>query len=577
LPLPVYDLIVQDDKDVNIGVMTHITQKNSSSDQRPRIALITNHGYAGVDIPLGGAPDTGGQNFYVNSLATALEESGWEVTIFARGGFPFFNSDKIREETEKLSEHVRYVYIPGGGNTFLRKEDIAIALDEETAWLQNFINKEATALGVEPWNYYEIVNTHYWDAAVIAVKLVERWRDRAAQAFLAKTADGKLTSQLKQFSDDDAHRLGLSREIHFHVGEIAMAAIPESDPKEIIEALTAQSVNFDPGFDPGADKRPITTAITLGEMLCDLLQVDALNLTDTLDRIDTHVWTPHSIGIIKERNFWDKDTETIRGLKFRERDTHEQVICNRTPLFCSTSPEIWRTLVSYHGVPPEHIFDFPPCIDARIFRPRKKDELGDVYRYLAKQSGIDEEKLKNSLIVFETSRMDRTKRKDVLLQAFAKVAKNRDDVYLFIGGGPAGNPIFKSLEKLKETLPALKGRGFLLGFIPDDVLEPLFSAADLFVSASEMEGFGMSVSQAAAAGVPVVSSDLIPFATQFSKGAAVVVEAGNVDGFANAIERLLGDESERRERAERLLEVAGELDWVATAIRFISWFRDTHL
>ena len=73
---------------------------------RPEVALITNHGYAGVEIPLGGAPDTGGQNFYVNQLAEALERLGYAVTIFARGGFPFFESDRVREGTEQLSEHV---------------------------------------------------------------------------------------------------------------------------------------------------------------------------------------------------------------------------------------------------------------------------------------------------------------------------------------------------------------------------------------------------------------------------------------------------------------------------------------
>ncbi len=59
--------------------------------KRPDIALITNHGYAGVEIPFGGAPDTGGQNMYVNSLAKALDALGYRVTIFARG---YFVSDR---------------------------------------------------------------------------------------------------------------------------------------------------------------------------------------------------------------------------------------------------------------------------------------------------------------------------------------------------------------------------------------------------------------------------------------------------------------------------------------------------
>ncbi len=48
---------------------------------RPEIALITNHGYGGCEIPYGGAPDTGGQNVYVNTLAGKLEKLGYKVTV----------------------------------------------------------------------------------------------------------------------------------------------------------------------------------------------------------------------------------------------------------------------------------------------------------------------------------------------------------------------------------------------------------------------------------------------------------------------------------------------------------------
>jgi glycosyltransferase involved in cell wall biosynthesis len=101
--------------------------------------------------------------------------------------------------------------------------------------------------------------------------------------------------------------------------------------------------------------------------------------------------------------------------------------------------------------------------------------------------------------------------------------------------------------------------------------------ADVFVSASEMEGFGMSVSQAAAAGVAVVSSDLIPFATQYAPDSAVVVPAGDITGFAEAIEHLLTHEEERKDRAAKLLKVAQKLDWEATAERFASWFLESQV
>ncbi len=545
-----------------------------TTSERSRIALVTNHGYAGIDIPVGGAPDTGGQNFYVNSLAEALDEAGFDVTIFSRGGFLEFESDKIRTGIDQMTPHVRYVYVPGGGKKFIPKEDIAVALDEQVVWIEQFIEMEAREANILPWEFYEIINTHYWDAAIITLRLIERWKNKAALAFLSEAVDGKFAPHIKKRDNDQINRLCLSREIHLHLGQLAMEVAGTTSLRECIYRLTGASLDIGIGFHPEEqDKIDFLKTIRLGKALTKLITVDNRNLFDALAHVDTHVWTPHSLGIIKERNFWEKEWDVLRRLKFRERDAHEQLVCKHTPLFCSTSPEIWRAMVSYHGLDPISIFDFPPCTDSRIFYPRPEEELTEVRRFLSKKSGIDSQVLRDSLIVFETSRMDHTKRKDILLGAFAEVAKKRNDVYLFIGGGPEESPVFKSLQKQIETVPALKGRAFLLGYVTEALVEPLFSAADLFVSASEMEGFGMSVSQAAAAGVAIVSSDLIPFATQYSKDAAVVVPAGYQHGFATAMDRLLSDGEERSRRAAQLLEVAAEFDWVTTANRFVSWYR----
>jgi glycosyltransferase involved in cell wall biosynthesis len=551
-----------------------MSNEDAKRNSRARIALITNHGYAGTDIPVGGAPDTGGQNYYVNALADAFDQAGFDVTIFTRGGFPFFESGRMREGIEKMSDHVRYVYVPGGGDTFLRKEDIGIALDEEVLWMERFIAEEARARGVLPWEYYEIINTHYWDAGIIAVKLVERWQDTVVFDFLTKTANGVFAPELVQYAGEERHRLSLSRELFLHLGEMAKNVTESDDPQEVIQQLTGTDVTIDATCELGSDKCDFLESIFIGNALIPRLHHDGVDLKTSLNRVDTHVWTPHSLAIIKERNFWGKDPQIVRSLKFRERDAHEQVVSNRTPLFCATSPEIWRAMVAYHGLNPETIFDFPPCIDGRAFHPRSETELTEVHAFLSRVSGISVERLTSSLIVFETSRMDTTKRKDLLLGAFSEIADHRDDVFLFIGGGPVESPVYKSLKAQIESTPGLRGRAFLLGFVSEEMVEPLFSAADLFVSASEMEGFGMSVSQAAAAGVAIVSSDLIPFATQYSKDAAVVVPAGYQHGFAEAMDRLLSDGEERSRRAKQLLEVAAEFDWVATAKRFINWYHE---
>jgi glycosyltransferase involved in cell wall biosynthesis len=563
--------------------------------KRPDIALITNHGYAGVEIPFGGAPDTGGQNMYVNSLAKALDALGYRVTIFARGGFPYFESDRIRNEPEYLTEHVRYIFIPGGGDKFIRKEDIAIALDEQTEWLDNFVRQEAKDRGCKPWELFEVVNTHYWDAAVLGMRLVERWRNDIVADAVNKLLSGAVPGELLEKFYAERHWRALGEAPACHLGSLLISnegspATPiiqrvrmaaskwatvfgRKNGNEIDQLVGAVAYALAEVRDKMAPALHVLAASeALGVALLDLSQDITEKLEHDLETVDRHVWTPHSLGALKEDNFRDKPPEVVRPLKFCERRDHERAVCDQTVAFAATSAEIGERLLTHYHVPQDQIFYFPPCVDKQVFRQYSAKELDKTYGYLAEVSGVAVEKLKSGRIVFETSRMDHTKRKDLLLEAFAMVAKDRDDVYLFIGGGPEKD-LFKSLSKLRDSKPELKGRAILTGFIPEEHIGPLFSLADIYASASEMEGFGMSVLQAAASGTAVVCSDLVPFVVQYVPEEAAVVPAGEVFDFAQAVQDLLDDDSNRKERARQLAEKTQAFDWEAQAAAFLDYLR----
>jgi glycosyltransferase involved in cell wall biosynthesis len=171
--------------------------------------------------------------------------------------------------------------------------------------------------------------------------------------------------------------------------------------------------------------------------------------------------------------------------------------------------------------------------------------------------------------MFEASRMDSTKRKDVLLNAFAKALENMDqNCLLLIGGGP-NNDEFKSLKEIIDNTPVLKDKAFLLGFIPDDFLPKLFGSCDIYLTASEMEGFGMSVAQAAVAGKPIVSSDMIPFTNFFISDEAIIAPAGDIDAFAEGIRFFVGHKEERKKRGMKAKEKALEMQWESLAKNFI--------
>ncbi len=464
--------------DLNPGGRTSTMTKPPD---RPEILLITNHGYAGAEIPIGGAPDTGGQVVYVNALARALAEIGFEVTVMSRGGFPGWDGGPIREGTEPICEHARYLFVPGGGDEFIPKEEISVALDEQAEWIIDHVLERARRRGVEPWDVYELVNTHYWDAAVLGDRLME----------------------------------------HFYRWS----------------------------------------------------QVKKPSLQTFRGRVSRHVWTPHSLGAIKEANFAAKPVEVRRALRFCERRGHERMLADRLRLFASTSPEITDSLCRDYRVLVDAIVDFPPCVDTASFRTYPDDDLDVAYRFLSEHSGIASRDFRWARIVFEASRNDQTKRKDLLVDAFERACADQPDTYLVIGGGP-DNGVHQDLLRRQAASPVLRERMvLLLGRIPDEVLYRLFSLAELYVTPSEMEGFGMSAAQAAAAGTALVASDRVPFATQFVPDHAVVVRAGIVDELARAIRGLLDDREDRERRAAALAAATAELAWVPVARRFLDQLR----
>jgi glycosyltransferase involved in cell wall biosynthesis len=166
--------------------------------------------------------------------------------------------------------------------------------------------------------------------------------------------------------------------------------------------------------------------------------------------------------------------------------------------------------------------------------------------------------------------MDRTKRKDLVLAAFAEIAAKHPDCYLLIGGGP-DNEVFESLHRQLEFTSRLKGRAFLLGAIPDEFIGPMFSVADIYATASEMEGFGMSVSQAASAATPVVSTNTIPFSIHHAPDQALLFEPGDKRGLVDALDLLLSDPAELARRGQEIEKTLEELDWTTRAGDFLAY------
>jgi glycosyltransferase involved in cell wall biosynthesis len=100
------------------------------------------------------------------------------------------------------------------------------------------------------------------------------------------------------------------------------------------------------------------------------------------------------------------------------------------------------------------------------------------------------------------------------------------------------------------------------GVLDEAGLADRLSAKPVFVSAARYEPFGLAVLEAAAAGCPLVLSD-IPTFRELWDGAAIFVAPGDDAGFAAAVRPTLDDTAERlmagqaaRQRAERFTPLA---------------------
>ncbi|MBN2343122.1 MAG: glycosyltransferase [Deltaproteobacteria bacterium] len=553
----------------------------SNETERELVALITNHGYAGPKPPIGNAPDTGGQNVYVNDLAMALEEVGYDVYVYTRGGFPEFDSTLMREGEAKMSDYVRYVYIPGGGDEFLPKEEIGIALGEQVEHLYEHINGLGQQMNRKPWDVFEFINTHYWDAGVLGYELVERWQADFIFERIQSYFGDKLDKKVVDDHYRERHLRAVRHNWQYLIGRLALRSYGvDIDVNDSPSKMHKQCMSALEQIDPGLRRYSVTllsrlqrahwpvftinkttvASVAVGHLLADFLGNMGVLCPADIYKLNRHFWTPHSLAPIKERNYLEYGWDRKRSLQFVERKHHERVVCERTPLVVSTSEAISKTLVSHFNVHPDRIIYFPPCVNNE-YRPRVKEDCAKGYASLSIFSDVPDDTLRASKIIIEASRADHTKRKDLVIQGFAGLADDMQDTYLFVFGGPK-NEVYRELHGIIGDNPALAGRAFLVPeTISFDTLVQIFSLADLYVSASEMEGFGMSVLQAASAGVPIVSSRLIPYTTMYLRGIAGVAQTQTPEAYTEQMKKLLTRGDDNGEMKRKLVDAAADFSW----------------
>jgi glycosyltransferase involved in cell wall biosynthesis len=150
-------------------------------------------------------------------------------------------------------------------------------------------------------------------------------------------------------------------------------------------------------------------------------------------------------------------------------------------------------------------------------------------------------------------------------------------LYVVAGDGADRDNVAKAVA---ET--GLEGRVRLLGFVSDGTRNILLNGCDLFVQPNiriegDMEGFGISVIEAAAAGRVVVASRLEGLKDAIIEGEnGFLVEPEDADGYAAKIVALLADDSGREAAGERAHRFVSErFGWGHIARQYLEAIRRT--
>ncbi|MGI0522809.1 glycosyltransferase [Rhizobium giardinii] len=215
-----------------------------------------------------------------------------------------------------------------------------------------------------------------------------------------------------------------------------------------------------------------------------------------------HIHTPHSLGTWKKRQMLTDYPELEGTLEtefnFRDRISHERAIYDACDYVVATTPDQADILKRDYHVPSARIHMIPPGYDDSRFFP-----VSAASRALLRQRlGFD------GKVVLGLGRLATNKGYDLLIDAFAVLAKREPETRLFLAlGGTELNDAEEAMLgnlRAKVARTRLSDKVVFSGYIPDEDLADYYRAADIFVLSSRYEPFGMTAIEAMACGTPTV-------------------------------------------------------------------------
>ena len=200
------------------------------------------------------------------------------------------------------------------------------------------------------------------------------------------------------------------------------------------------------------------------------------------------------------------------------------------------------------GVPVEKAALVPHGVDTERFRPASADDRRAARARFGLPAG--------ALVIAYTGRLLRGKGLEDLVAAFARIAPDLPAAHLLLVGSGAGQSLsIEDALRATVTRAGLDARVTFTGRL-EDVAEALH-AADVFAFPSLYEGLGISLVEAAAAGLPAVGARTGGIVDVIEDGVSgLFFTPGDVDELAARLGALCGDAAARGRMGGCAREVA---------------------
>lgn len=177
----------------------------------------------------------------------------------------------------------------------------------------------------------------------------------------------------------------------------------------------------------------------------------------------------------------------------------------------------------------------PTFVDNKKFYPYPSDreKINRSSDFKSKYGFLEKDK-----IVFSFGRLEGAKNPILLIDSFYSLVKYDSNVKLLIAGtGSLEKDVVKRVKKynLQESIK-------FLGVVPLDDLIKLMKISDVFLMTSAFEGMPMSVLEALASGLPVVSTNVGEVKLVVKDGiSGLLAPAGNAESIARAVLEVLNN------------------------------------